>query len=121
MSAKEIVAKLRAMAADPSHRTQLVKEAATMPTLIMSLADSDTDIAFTALEVRVFCPKYRPQIHEQWSRDTCRSLLRSNGSFDGCSSLFGLSWVSGVHALADLLPRCVLNSFSFCYLLPEHR
>lgn len=52
MSAKEIVAKLRAMAADPSHRTQLVKEPGTIPTLIMSLSDSDTDISFTALEVR---------------------------------------------------------------------
>lgn len=54
MSAKEIVAKLRAMAADPSHRTQLVREAGTIPTLIVSLADSDTDIAFTALEVVYF-------------------------------------------------------------------
>lgn len=52
MSAKEIVAKLRAMAADPSHRTQLVKEPGTIPTLIMSLSDTDTDISFTALEVR---------------------------------------------------------------------
>lgn len=52
MSAKEIVAKLRAMAADPSHRGQLIKEPGTIPTLIMSLSDTDTDIAFTALEVR---------------------------------------------------------------------
>jgi len=54
MSAKEIVAKLRAMAADPSHRTQLVKEPGTIPTLISSLSESDTDISFTALEVVYF-------------------------------------------------------------------
>jgi hypothetical protein len=53
MSAKEIVAKLRAMAADPSHRTNLIKEPGTIPTLIVSLADTDTDISFTALEVRI--------------------------------------------------------------------
>ena len=55
MSAKEIVAKLRAMAADPSHRTQLVKEPGTIPTLIRSLSETDTDISFTALEVRDWC------------------------------------------------------------------
>jgi len=54
MSAKEIVAKLRAMAADPSHRTNLVKEPSTIPTLILSLSDTDTDISFTALEVVYF-------------------------------------------------------------------
>jgi len=54
MSAKEIVTKLRAMAADPSHRTQLIKEPGTIPSLIRSLSESDTDISFTALEVVYF-------------------------------------------------------------------
>lgn len=54
MSAKELVAKLRAMAADPSHRTNLLKEAQTLPTLLVSLSDTDTDISFTALEVVYF-------------------------------------------------------------------
>lgn len=89
MSAKEIVAKLRAMAADPSHRTQLVKEAATMPTLIMSLADSDTDIAFTALEVRILCPEYRHQFLQESPRETYTAPLRPNGSMKRCVLVLG--------------------------------
>ena len=59
MSAKELVAKLRAMAADPSHRTNLLKEAQTLPTLLVSLSDTDTDISFTALEVRIISSDMR--------------------------------------------------------------
>jgi len=53
-----------------------------MPTLIMSLADSDTDIAFTALEVRFLYLKTRTSMSHRWSRYACRVLLWPNGSFE---------------------------------------
>jgi len=54
MSAKEIVASLRALAADPANRSQIVRENSCLPGLVVFLQDKDSDVVFTAIEVVYF-------------------------------------------------------------------